>query len=120
MAKKLDDADRLNDACWRRAMFKVELEAATAQCDKAIAKDRTAQILDSRGLVWLQRGDWAKAAADYGDALAMRPRQASSLYGRGLARARLGQAAASKADMIAAARIDPRIADDYVGYGLKP
>jgi tetratricopeptide (TPR) repeat protein len=120
LAKMPDDADRLNDACWRRAMFKVELEAATAQCDKAIAKNRTAQILDSRGLVWLQRGDWAKAAADYGDALAMRPRMASSLYGRGLARARLGQAAASKADMAAAARIDPTIADDYLGYGLKP
>jgi tetratricopeptide (TPR) repeat protein/transglutaminase-like putative cysteine protease len=120
LAKKPDDADRLNDACWRRAMFKVELEAATAQCDKAIAKDRTAQILDSRGLVWLQRGDWAKAAADYGDAVATRPRLASSLYGRGLARARLGQAAAGKADMAAAARIDPRIADNYLGYGLKP
>lgn len=120
LAKKPDDPARLNEACWRRAMFRTDLTKATEQCDKAIAKSPLASILDSRGLVWLQRGDWQKAASDYDAALATRPRLASSLYGRGIARARLGQAAASKADLAAAARIEPDIADIYAGYGLKP
>jgi tetratricopeptide (TPR) repeat protein/transglutaminase-like putative cysteine protease len=120
LAKTPDDADSLNDACWRHATFRVALETAVAQCDKAIVKDRSAMVLDSRGLVWLQRGEWARAADDYGNAVAMRPRQASSIYGRGLARARLGQAAESKADIAAALRIDPSIAQVYAGYGLKP
>ncbi|MDH7973631.1 DUF3857 domain-containing protein [Sphingomonas sp. AR_OL41] len=120
LAKAPDDADSLNDACWRHATFRVALETAAAQCDKAVAKQPNAMILDSRGLVWLQRGDWAKAAEDYGSAIALRPRNASSIYGRGLARARLGQAADSKADIAAALRIDPSIAQVYAGYGLKP
>ena len=62
LARKPDDADSLNDACWRRATFRVELETAAAECDKAIARQSNAMVLDSRGLVWLQRGDWAKAA----------------------------------------------------------
>jgi tetratricopeptide (TPR) repeat protein len=120
LAKKPDDAGQLNEACWARAMFKVDLETATSRCDKSLTIDRDASTLDSRGLVWLQRGDWAKAASDYGDALASRPRLASSLYGRGLARKRLGDAAGSKADFTAATRIDPRIAEAYGAYGLKP
>jgi len=120
LARKPDDADSLNDACWRRATFRVELEKAAAECDKAIARQSSAMVLDSRGLVWLQRGDWAKAAVDYGSALASRPRTASSLYGRGLARARLGQVADSRNDIAAALRIDPTIARTYEQYGLKP
>ena len=120
LAKAPDDADSLNDACWRHATFRVALETAASQCDKAVVKQRSAMILDSRGLVWLQRGEWAKAADDYGNAIGMRPRQASSLYGRGLARAHLGQASDSKTDIAAALRIDPTIAQVYAGYGQKP
>ena len=64
LARKPDDADSLNDACWRRATFRIELETAAAECDKAIARQSSAMVLDSRGLVWLQRGDWAMAAVD--------------------------------------------------------
>ncbi len=120
LAKKPEDADSLNDACWRRATFRLDLETAATQCDKAVTRDPSAMVLDSRGLVWLQRGNWAKAAEDYSSALATRPRTASSLYGRGLARARLGQAGDSRNDIAAALRIDPTVAHTYEGYGLKP
>ena len=118
--KHPDDADYLNGACWARGTFKVELDVALRQCDKAIAANRQATFLDSRGLVRLQRGEWAAAAADYGDAVARRPYLASSLYGRGVARKRLGDLAGSKADMAAASAIDPTIAGDYALYGITP
>ena len=61
LAKTPDDAELLNQSCWRRAMFKVELDKATTFCEKSLAKDRNAAVLDSRGLVWLHRGDWGKS-----------------------------------------------------------
>lgn len=120
LAKTPNDADQLNAACWARAMFKAELDAALTECDKAVAASRSASVLDSRGLVRLQRGDWAKAASDYGDAIGMQPNLASSLFGRGIARKRLGDIAGSKADIAAATLIDPKVADTYSIYGVKP
>lgn len=120
LAKKPGDASMLNEACWARAWLKVDLDVALTQCDKSIAANRQAATLDSRGLVRLQRGEWAKAAADYGDAIALRPTLASSLYGRAIARKRLGDAAGSKADMAAATAIDSKIAETYAVYGVTP
>lgn len=120
IAKRPDDGESLNGACWARATFKVELDTALRQCDKAIAADRRATFFDSRGLVRLQRGEWAAASSDYGDAIARRPILASSLYGRGIARKRLGDLAGSKADMDAAVAIEPKIAESYAGYGITP
>ncbi|HEX4695971.1 tetratricopeptide repeat protein [Sphingomonas sp.] len=120
LAKKPTDAAALNEACWARAWLKVELDAALAQCDKSIAGSRQAATFDSRGLVRLQRGEWDKAAADYGDAVALRPTMASSLYGRGIARKRLGDLAGSKADIAAATMLDSKVAESYAAYGLTP
>lgn len=120
LAKKPNDADTLNEACWSRAWLKVDLDAALTQCDKSIAASRQAATLDSRGLVRLQRGEWDKAAADYGDAVALRPSLASSLYGRGIARKRLGDAAGSKADIAAATMLDSKIGEAYAVYGVTP
>jgi tetratricopeptide (TPR) repeat protein len=120
LAKEPNDGDALNGACWARAMFRSELDKALSECDKALAGNPDAYILDSRGMVRLQRGDWAKAESDYGEALTMQPDLASSLFGRGIARRRLGNAAGSKADIAAATLIDPRIADVYASYGVKP
>jgi tetratricopeptide (TPR) repeat protein/transglutaminase-like putative cysteine protease len=120
LAKKPADADLLNEACWGRAVFKLELDTALAQCDRSISGKRRANVLDSRGLVRLQRGEWKEAAADYGDAVAARPMLANSLYGRGIARKRLGDLAGSKADIDAALRIDPTMADRYAFYGITP
>ena len=120
LAKKPDDADMLNEACWARAMFRSDLDIALKDCDKALSTKRDAATLDSRGLVQLQRGDWAKAASDYGEAIGMRPNQASSLFGRGVARKRMGDTGGSKADIAAATLIDPKIAETYALYGVKP
>ncbi|WP_299427979.1 DUF3857 domain-containing protein [Sphingomonas bacterium] len=120
VAKKPRDADALNGGCWARATLKADLDTALAQCDRSLAANRQAGTLDSRGLVHLQRGDWAAAAADYGEAVAMRPTMVSSLYGRGIARKHLGDAAGSKADLAAAMKIDATIGDTFAAYGIKP
>ena len=101
-------------------MFRTELDKALSECDKALAASRDAYILDSRGMVQLQRGDWAKAESDYSEAVGIQPNLASSLFGRGVARKRLGNAAGGKADIAAAMLIDPKIADTYASYGVKP
>lgn len=120
LAKKPDDVDALNGACWARAMFRTELDTALAECDKALAGSHVAYILDSRGMVQLQRGDWAKAESDYGEAVGIQPDLASSLFGRGIARKRLGNMSGSKADISAAILIDPKVAEVYASYGIKP
>jgi tetratricopeptide (TPR) repeat protein len=120
LAKKPDDVDALNEACWARAMFRSDLDVALKDCDKALSTKRDAATFDSRGLVGLQRGDWGKAASDYSEAIGMRPNQASSLFGRGVARKRMGDLAGSKADIAAAMLIDPKIAETYALYGVKP
>ena len=120
LTAKPDDANALNGACWARAMFRAELDKALSECDKALNAGREAYILDSRGLVQLQRGDWTKAESDYSEAIGMQPNLASSLFGRGIARKRLGNAASGKADIAAATLIDPQIADTYASYGVRP
>lgn len=120
LTAKPDDANALNGACWARAMFRVELDKALSECDKALNVGRDAYILDSRGMVQLQRGDWTRAESDYSEAIGLQPNLASSLFGRGIARKRLGNAPSGKADIAAATLIDPQIADTYASYGVKP
>jgi tetratricopeptide (TPR) repeat protein/predicted aspartyl protease len=119
-----DDVRRpvaLNDRCWARALAGQDLDAALRDCDAALrARPGASAFLDSRGLVELRRGDWAKAIADYSAALAGAPKMAWSLYGRGIAELHTGDAAGAKADIAAAAAIRPAIAEDAKGYGITP
>lgn len=119
-----DDVRRpaaLNGRCWALALAGRDLDAALRDCDAALrARPDTPAFLDSRGMVRLRRGEWAKAVADFDAALARQPKMAWSLYGRGIAKLRTGDAAGGKADMEAALVLRPQIADDAKGYGILP
>ena len=119
-----DDVRRtaaLNGRCWARAMAGVELDQALTDCNSALRSQRGASgILDSRGYVYLRRGEFAKARADFDAALAQNDKQASSLYGRSLARARMGDAAGAKADLEASAKSDAQLAENMKRFGLAP
>ncbi|HEY1930366.1 MAG TPA: aspartyl protease family protein [Caulobacteraceae bacterium] len=110
----------LNGRCWMGAMSGADLDAALAACDGALRRaPKTADFLDSRGLVHLRRGETEKAIADYNAALSLDPKIAWSLYGRGVAEERKGKADAAKADFSAAEAITPQIAEMAHSIGLK-
>jgi tetratricopeptide (TPR) repeat protein len=114
-------AAALNSRCWARARLGQELDKALDDCNAAVRIDpKVAQFLDSRGLVWLRRGDYKRSKADYDAALSLQPKLAWSLYGRGLDQLRLGNASAGQADIAAATALWPKIAEEAGKYGIAP
>ncbi len=114
-------AQARNGRCWARALLDQELDKALADCNAAIRSARNiASFLDSRGLVYLRRGEPDKAIADYNAALKLNPKLAWSLYGRGLAEQRKGLTAQGDADLAAAVAIAPRLPGNAERHGLRP
>lgn len=121
-------ADAYNVRCWTRALQGLDLDAARADCDQALAlSPGEARILDSRGLVGIKQEKFYDALADYDAAvragLQSFPEDlviASFFYGRGVAALRLGRLAEGNADLAKATGLDPNIAKTYAGYGVTP
>ncbi len=116
----------LNSRCWARASSGTGLDKALADCNAALrlaapASPLRSQVLDSRALVQLRAGRYAKAIADYDAALAIRSqRSAWPLYGRGIAKLRLGKTVDGRADLEAAAAISPKIGERFASIGIAP
>jgi tetratricopeptide (TPR) repeat protein len=109
----------LNARCWMRAQAGLELDAALDDCNRAIKRaSNQPQFLDSRGLVYLRKREYAAAIADYDAALAIAPKMAWSLYGRGVAKLALGRKTDGEADEAAAAAIAPGLADEAKRRGI--
>ncbi|HEY2069179.1 MAG TPA: hypothetical protein VGG48_06470 [Rhizomicrobium sp.] len=100
--------------CWVRAVAGKELDAALADCNKALAvyPDSFAALL-ARALVNFKRGDMAASTADCTAALVTKPKIAAALYLRGVIQHNAD-------DIDAAKRLEPYIADEFAGYGVKP
>jgi tetratricopeptide (TPR) repeat protein len=77
-----------------------------------------AELIDSRGFVYLKMKNPDAAIADYNAALAISPKMASSLYGRGLAERIKGDQAAASKDIAAAKAIQPDIEDQFAKWGV--
>ncbi len=108
-----------NASCWARAMLGKELDKAMADCDAALRRGpRNSQVLDSRGMVHLRRGELKEAIADYDAALKLQPKLPWSLYGRGLAKRRLGLTAEGDADRAAALALQPNLTELAKTYGI--
>lgn len=115
------DVAVLVSRCRVRAAARQELDQALSDCSTVLELRPNLPFgLDSRGLVYLLRGDFAAAVTDYDAAIATTPNLVSSLYGRGLARLRLGQAEQGQADILAASALDPNIAAEFESFGLTP
>jgi tetratricopeptide (TPR) repeat protein len=117
--------DALNARCWARALWDNELEKAEKDCSaglkwRAKSSPEYAAILDSRGLVHLRQGNFAKALVDYDAALVAHPNIAWSLYGRGLCKLRLGKTSDGNTDVAAAIALRADIADRARKYGIVP
>lgn len=111
-------AQVLNNRCWVRAVWGQQLDQALEDCNAALETERQASWLDSRGLVWLKRGDLKRAIEDYDAALKLQPKLAISLYARGVAKTRAGDAGAGKADMVAAVALEPGVEAEAKRYGV--
>ena len=119
-ARKPATPDGLNDLCWFKARYRVELPSALKDCTRAIELgSQPAQYLDSRALVYLQMDRPREALADLDAVLAIAPDQAASTLLRGIARKRLGSAGADD-DLAMAAEVSPVLTKRYVRYGMKP
>jgi tetratricopeptide (TPR) repeat protein len=110
----------LNGRCWARAVTNQGLDKALADCNAALKVTSDSQLLDSRGLVWLRRGETDKAIADFKASLELQPRSAMTLYGLGIAKVRKGKKAEGEHDMQAAAAITPGIAGFFKTYSIAP
>jgi len=128
--------------CWVRAVAGSDLDAALADCDKAIALEPgESSVWDSRGLVDFKRGDAKTAVADFDKSIALHSYgdydwnarvlqndaardalndQAGTYYMRGLAKTKAGDADGGARDIATAKAHDPYIDDEYSHYGVKP
>lgn len=124
LATHPDDARRgaaLNGRCWSRALMGKALDLALKDCNAALSlSEHAAGAIDSRALVRLRMGDYARAVADYDAALAKQPGLAWSLYGRGVAEERLGQKPAGEADIAKARAIDAEVPARAEKLGIAP
>lgn len=104
-------ATLLNERCFERAVEKVKLEGALADCDLSLrAHPDNANITDSRGFVFYQMGRYQDAITTYDQALKQKPDLSPSLFVRGLARRKLGDTAGGDADIAAAKKLNPDVA----------
>ena len=120
--RKLDDVGMpaaRNSRCWVRALAGLELDRALADCNAAVrARPKVAAFLDSRGLVYLRKGQYAKAITDYDAALVLNSKLPWALYGRGIAKKHLGRD--GQADVAAATALSPHIAAEVAAAAVEP
>ena len=114
-----------NGSCWARALGNVELDAALADCERALtlakSKEEQAIALDSRAMVQYRRGRFDAAIADDDAALANDSKHAANFrFLRGLSEEAGGRVDAGRVDVAAALAADPHVADEYARWGLRP
>ncbi|MGZ6019952.1 MAG: aspartyl protease family protein [Phenylobacterium sp.] len=119
-AKDEDLPRAFTSRCYARATWGKELPTALADCDAAMRKDKTSEVMETRGLVLLRMGRLDEAIAQYTAAIKAQPRAAPALYGRGLAELKKGQKTEGDADVAAAAAIAPGLAAQFKRFGVAP
>jgi tetratricopeptide (TPR) repeat protein len=123
-----DDArvpEALNSRCWFRALEGADLAPAVKDCNAALkradkASPLYARVMDSRGLVFLRMGDYAKSIADYDASLKINAKNAWSLYGRGIGRLHEQKTSDGDSDIAEASAIWPQVAEEFKRRGIVP
>ncbi len=111
----------LNDRCWMQGLANINLDAALADCNKAIelASD-PAEVFDSRAMVHFRAGRFAEAKKDLDAALAIAPEMAASRFMRAVIALREGDKATAAANFNAARKVSPSIDKFFARFGIKP
>jgi tetratricopeptide (TPR) repeat protein len=117
--KEAANPGMLNNVCFTRATFGVQLTQALIDCDHSLAINPTSPAtLDSRAFVLLRLGRLEESVAAYDLALKRRPDLAASLYGRGLAKLGLKRVKEGEADLAAGKALLPAIAATFAEWGM--
>ena len=116
-----NNIDAWSARCWVRAISPGQTQQALSDCNQALKiKADAADVLDTRGFVYLKLGQTDNAIKDYDAALKLDPKLAGSLYGRGIAKTRKGDRAGGSTDMASAKAIKSDIIEEFTRYGLRP
>lgn len=120
LSERTDSSALLASDCWYRALHKVALDNAVAQCTRAVERSTNpADVLDSRAMVHFRQGDLVSALADADAALKLNPTQAATRYLRGLILLEKGDMT-GKAQIEGALRQAPQLKAHYALYGIEP
>lgn len=120
LRRRGSSAELHNARCWYQALRNRALDAALADCNKAIElSSDPAGYLDSRAMVQFRAGHFDAALADYAAALASEPEQSASLWMSAVVHAQKGDKAAGLAALEAARTLDPDIDRFYARFGIK-
>ncbi len=109
----------LSNRCYARAAAGLELDAALADCEGALAgmpKDPTA--LTRRGLVYWREGQFERAMSDFKAALERDSDCAPALYAKGVLEVRAGRASEGQSDLDAATESSPEVEEVFAQMGL--
>ena len=116
-----NNIDAWSARCWVRAISPGQTQQALSDCNAPLKiKPDAADVLNTRGFVYLKLNQSDNAIKDYDAALKLDQKLAGSLYGRGIAKTRKGDRNGGTADMAAAKAIKPDIAEEFTRYGLRP
>ncbi len=86
-----------------------QYHVAGSSVDKAIEIDpNNSDAHNNRGLMWVDKGDYDRAIADYDAALGINPQNASAFHNRGVAWAYKGDDDRAIADLDQSIKFDPR------------
>ncbi len=113
-----DDPMLLEERCRVRAKAGKELEAALADCNRAL-KLSPRSPRSARAFLYLRLGRYAEAIADYNASLEDLPLP-YLLFGRGIAKLRSGDIPGGNADIAAAEKERPLVRKEYEEFGLTP
>jgi len=109
----------LREKCANAALIDL-LDSALAACNDSIDRHPHDFIsVGNRGLIYLKKGQWNLAIADYNSALNSNPETSYLLYGRGIAKRAIGDRAGGDADMAAGVRLEPDIANIMARWGVR-
>jgi len=75
-------------------------------------------IFHNRGNAWRSKGDYARAIADYDEAIRLTPNEAYSYQNRGAARQALGDLDGALADINAAIRLNPALPSPLINRAV--
>ncbi len=114
------DVALYNDRCWARAVAKIDLDAALADCNEALRlRPDFVPALDSRAFVHMRAERFAEAITDYDAAIKGIPMDPYSLFGRGIAKIKTGDTAGGQADIEASKAVQD-VTAEFAAYGLTP